>query len=599
MAIHGVRGPDGAIRRLTGVAHTHQNKLANPKVTPLNYISAMGKFEPETALVWADVTEFTLAMEADEPLMARQTVVWVARCVQGWLPDLKGRFLQQAGDAILLSFDQAESALQAARRLQQDWAELAPPGTGHSHELRTALHWGRLMQGPQGYVAHSLNQLARLAQQVPAGRIWGSETFWRHLPATAQCDAVDLGWMHFKHLTHPIRVFELTSRRQPPQTRGGLDAPMWPRLLVHGGSPDREDDWGMQWVQHLSATPDLHVAAWSGAAIADTSAACLLASGADYVLARQSQTRGRWRVTLLATPHGLPIRSWDGDPLDPQDPAVPHRIAEMVGALRAHGLSLARSQPSSAMGPGLLRSAALGLMHAGDLGDFERADLWLQAWQSRYARSAQPHVWRALWQVMRHTRGLEHPRADLAMAHVREALRMNPEDPHAWATRGFARAHLRGELQEGMRDLERAQVMDPALGWIGLYRSALWSMLSEPRRALVDARQALARTSEDALHGYALGLAGHAALFAGQAVQAGLWLEASWRKHRHHSPTLRMLVAAHQMMGQSSVARLFLRELMLLEPQLTARTYLGRARAGHARRAEMAHWLILAGLPLK
>ena len=559
----------------------------------------MGQFKPETALVWADVTEFTLAMESDEPLMARQTVAWVDRCVQGWLPDLNGRFLQQAGDAILLSFEQAESALQAARRLQRDWAELAPPGTGHTHELRTALHWGRVWQGPQGYVAHSLNQLARLAQQVPAGRIWGSESFWRHLPATAQGVAVDLGWMHFKHLTQPIRVYELTDHRQTPQTGVALDAPMWPRLLVHGGSPDREDDWGMQWVRHLSTTADLHVAAWSGAAMADTGRACLHASGADYVLVRQRQTHGRWRVDLLATPHGLPIRSWDGNQWDPQGPAVPHRIAEMVDTLRAHGLALARSQPSSAMGPGLLRSAALGLMHAGDLSDFERADLWLQAWQNRYARSAQPHVWRALWHVMRYTRGLGRPRADLAMAHVREALRLNPEDPHAWAARGFARAHLRGELQEGMQDLDRAQAMDPNLNWTGLYRSALWSMLGEPQKALGDARQALARTSEDALHGYALGLAGHAALFAGKAMQAGLWLEASWRKHRHHSPTLRMLVAAHQMMGQGNVARLFLRELMLLEPQLTARTYLGRARAGHARRAEMAHWLILAGLPLK
>lgn len=559
----------------------------------------MGKFEPETALVWADVTEFTLAMESDESLMARRTVAWVDRCVQGWLPELNGRFLQQAGDAILLSFDQADSALQAARWLQRDWAALAPPGTGHPHELRTALHWGRLWRGSRGYVAHSLNQLARLAQQVPAGRIWGSESFWRHLPAAVQREAVDLGWMHFKHLTRPIRVFELATGPQTRQAGIALDAPMWPRLLVRGGPQDRADDWGAQWARHLSGLADLHVATSSDLDRPSPVAACLRATGADYLLTRQQQPHGRWQVDLMASPHGLSIRSWGGGQWDPRGPDVLGRVAEVSASLRAHVLALARSQPSSAMSPGLLRSAALGLMHAGDLSDFERADLWLQAWQTRYARSVQPHVWRALWQVMRYTRGLGRPHADLAMAHLREALRLNPDDAHAWAARGFARAHLRGELQEGMRDLDRAQALDPGLPWTGLYRSALWSMLDKPRRGLADARHAMQGVREDTLKGYALALSGQAALFAGQVAQAGWWLEESWRKHRHHSPTLRMLVAAHQMMGQSGVARLFLRELMLLEPQLTARAYMGRARAGHAGRAEMAHWMIQAGLPVK
>ncbi len=554
---------------------------------------------PETALVWADVTEFTLAMESDETLMARRTVAWVDRCVQGWLPALNGRFLQQAGDAVLLAFERAELALQAARRLQQDWSQLAPLDTGHRHELRTALHWGRVMRGPQGYVAHSLNQLARLAQQVPPGRIWGSESFWQHLPPAARCDALDLGWMHFKHLIHPIRVFELAVRRAKTPTRIALDAPQWPRLLVHEDAHAPENDWGRKWVQHLSDLTDVHVALLGTRAAANHGAAWLHATAADYVLSRRHLPQGRQRVELLATPHGLPIASWDGVDFEAFGPAVPIRIAELAETLRTHGLALARSHPNSTLSPGLLRSAALGLMHTGNLGDFERARAWLQAWQNRYARSAQPHVWRVLWQVMHHTRGLGRPRGDIASAHAQAALRLDPDDAHAWAARGFARAHLAGELQEGMRDLEQAEHLNPDLPWTGLYRSVIRSLLGEPKNALVDARQALGQVTEEPLKGYALSLSGHAALFAGQVALAGGWLEESWRKHRHHSPTLRMLVAAHQMMGHTQMAQLFLRELMVLEPQLTARNYLGRVRAGHARRAEMAYWLIQAGLPLK
>ena len=43
----------------------------------------MGKAQPEKALVWADVTEFTLAMEANETVMASRTMARVDRCAQG------------------------------------------------------------------------------------------------------------------------------------------------------------------------------------------------------------------------------------------------------------------------------------------------------------------------------------------------------------------------------------------------------------------------------------------------------------------------------------------------------------------------------------
>lgn len=558
----------------------------------------MGKAQPEKALVWADVTEFTLAMEANETVMASRTMAWVDRCAQGWLSALGGHWLNQAGDAVVLAFDRAEQALQAARLLQSDWDELAPTVTGHAHELRTALHWGSLLQGPQGYLAHSLNQLARMAQQVPAGQVWASEAFWRRLPHARGLNAREVGWMHFKHLKHPIRIYAIGKARPAPGRRRALEAPLYPRLLVDGGPEDRNGDWSAAWVSHLGTCPGVQVAQMAPQAC-QAGWDLLHASGADHVLVRRVDGRGRARVELLSTPHGLPTATWDGLAFDPQSPEPQARIAEVANAVREHGLALARSQPDSAMSPGLLRSASLGLMHGGTLSDFERAGAWLQAWQNRYARSAEPHVWQVLWQVMRHTRGVGRADARLAMAHARHALRLNPEHAHAWAARGFARAHLLGELQEGLRDLERAQALAPDLSWIGLYRSALWCMMDEPRQALLDAQVALRQTRPDDLHGYALGLAGHAALFAGQAAQAGHWLEESWRRHRFHSPTLRMLVVAHQMMGHASVARLFLRELLPLEPRLTARTYMGRARAGHGRRAEMAHWLVQAGLPLK
>jgi tetratricopeptide (TPR) repeat protein len=186
-----------------------------------------------------------------------------------------------------------------------------------------------------------------------------------------------------------------------------------------------------------------------------------------------------------------------------------------------------------------------------------------------------------------------------ALHHAKQALVLEPEHAHAHAVHGFVMAHLQGDIEGGMRELEQAQKLGPHLRWVQLYRSVLWCLLNEPERAMQDIESAQAHMPQDATQGFALGLAGHAAVFDHQPALAIQWLEMAWRKDRHHSPVLRMLVVAHQMLGQTEMAHFFLRQLLQLEPQLTARSYLARGRAGHARRLEMAHWLMAAGLPMK
>jgi tetratricopeptide (TPR) repeat protein len=267
--------------------------------------------------------------------------------------------------------------------------------------------------------------------------------------------------------------------------------------------------------------------------------------------------------------------------------------------MHEHMASKARSQPDSVLSHGQLRGAALHMMHAGDLPDFHRSGDLLTAWSQRFNRHAQPHVWHALWHVLRHTRGLGFDDVDAAIHHSKQAMALEPEHAHGHAVHGFVLAHLKGDIEAGMRHLEHAQSLDPRLHWVKLYRSVLWCLLDEPQRAMQEIALALPQTPQDAMHGFALGLAGHAAVFDQQPALAIPWLETAWEQHRHHSPILRMLVVAHQMQGQHDMAKFFLRQLLLLEPQLTGRSYLGRARAGHARRVELAHWLMKAGLPMK
>jgi tetratricopeptide (TPR) repeat protein len=551
--------------------------------------------KPEYALLWADVTEFALAMEAQEKDMGHRTV-------DGWLPELNGFLLQQAGDAVLLAFPDARHALQAGWRLQRDWAELAPrTGRGRFHELRIALHWGSLIKGAYGYVAHSLNQLARLSQQVHAGQIWCSDEFKARLPQQEQRRCEDLGWLHFKHLDQGLRAYRapwthITTVRSRPAT----DLPQL-RLLIHCAPRSDAMEWVQAWIAAIRPMRSMVVVEWVGQTPGHDSdfAIAMRQARAEFLLVRRGTVDRAHEVRLVASPWALQLMSWDGSEWDLTDANLARMPAELQRAMGDHVLSTGQSQPESALSHGMLKEAALLLMHAGNLKGFERSALLLQAWGQRYKRQAQPHVWNALWHVMRHTRGLGRVDTELALAHINRALQLEPEHAHAQAALGFALGHLKGDIEGAMRCLEKAQALDPDMHWVGLYRSVFWCILDEPARANREADQALSLAPQDTLHPYALGLAGHAALYDRQLQPAIDRLEASWRHHRHHSPTLRALVIAHQMQGHHPLARFFLRELLSLEPRLTARNYLGRNRAGHARRAEMAHWLMEAGLPMK
>lgn len=575
--------------------------------------------------MWADVTEFTLAMEASENVMAASTLAWVDRCVQGWLADLKGIFLQQAGDAVLLAFDAPPHALEAAQRLRHDWQLLAPGQlSGWGRELRVALHWGQVRRGSQGFVSHSLNQLARLAQEVVPGQVWASAEFWQQMPPDRQSRTVDLGLMHFRHLEGPLHVFRVwpehaaevaqrgsgrsshssgrssgrTGRSIRPASSEASNLPL-PRLAVQCSPGQGAWDWSQTIADTAANDRSVDLAVLAPGSNDPTQVFdSLQRSGADYLLWRAPVQDGQCRVSLWAASQCHEIDAWTvvAD-ASPGWDAQLWRSARV--AWQRHALARAQSQPPQALSTGLLAFAAIQLMYAGQLRDFEQAHQLLAAWQERHRRSARPHVWRVLWQVMRHTRGLSGADTESAWHHVRQALRLEPEHAHAWAARGFAQGHLRGDAQAGLRDLERAQALQPDLPWIAIYRATLNCLNGDERLGLRQADQALIRPMPEALDAYALGVAGHTAVFAGQTALGLRWLESSWRGHRFHSPTLRMLVVAHQMMGHGQTARLFLRELLLLEPGLTARNYVTRSRAAYTRRMEMAHWLIEAGLPLK
>jgi class 3 adenylate cyclase/tetratricopeptide (TPR) repeat protein len=568
----------------------------------LVYILGMTSLSREYALLCADVAEFTQAMEVREHDMGVRTMRWVEHCVGGWLRELGGRLLQQAGDAIFLAFHEADRAAMAAHRLKQDWSASAA-WSNHAadgHELRIALHWGRLMRGRHGYVAHSLNVVSRLCAQVLPGQTWCSVEFWLRLPPPHRPAYEDLGTMHFKHIQQGMRVLRHKEKVDiHPSARRLNELPL-PRLLVHSEADAWAESWMDRWVEALHLNRGLEVAEWAGQLQpGGTPAAMPMRNGrADFMLLRRAQPKHHV-VELWAEPLPLKIRTWTL-PLEAPDDSPSHDLsAELQACMNEHMASKARSQPESALSHGQLRGAALHMMHAGALPDFQRAAELLSAWSRRFNRHAQPHVWHALWHVLRHTRGLGLGDADAALWHSKQALALEPEHAHAHAVHGFAMAHLQGDIEGGMRQLEQAQTLAPDLHWTPLYRSVLWCLLDEPQRAMQEIDGAWREAPQDGTQGFALGLAGHAAVFAQQPALAIQWLEEAWGQHRHHSPVLRMLVVAHQMLGHSEMARFFLRQLLVLEPHLTARSYLARTRAGHARRVELAHWLMEAGLPMK
>jgi class 3 adenylate cyclase len=119
------------------------------------------------AVVFVDIASFTPLVEAVGDARATEILGRFSSLVRAEVAHRDGSVVKQIGDAFMLTFDRADSAVRAAVAIQ---AAAAIPENGIP-ALRAGVHWGHLLYWEGDYVGTTVNIASRLADDADEGEV--------------------------------------------------------------------------------------------------------------------------------------------------------------------------------------------------------------------------------------------------------------------------------------------------------------------------------------------------------------------------------------------------------------------------------------------
>ena len=244
---------------------------------------------------------------------------------------------------------------------------------------------------------------------------------------------------------------------------------------------------------------------------------------------------------------------------------------------------------------------AIGLMHRSGPADFLRSKDAFEHLMERHPRNHAPRPWLAKWYVMRSTRGLSTDREGLAARAIEQtsrALDAQPGDAFSLAVQGFVHFHLKRDVETAVLQLESAVKLDPNDALASIFSSAALSAKGLQDQAWMRAERAMTLSPFDPLRAYMRMIAASCALSAEHYTQAARLLNESIRESASHAASWRTLIIALVGAGQIDEAREACSSLMLLEPDLTIKSYKARISLPNEQARRAIEALTVAGVPL-
>lgn len=163
-----------------------------------------------TALVFTDAVAFSTRVQQDEEKALREmqadfeTMRLVAE-------SHSGRILKTMGDGLLMVFDSAAEAVDAALEIQRQFAE-RPEG---SLQHRMGVHLSDVVMEEHDAHGDGVNLAARLEAEASPGGICLSQTIYDIVKSRLPVQAKFLGERHLKNLVEPVNVFEIAPSNAP------------------------------------------------------------------------------------------------------------------------------------------------------------------------------------------------------------------------------------------------------------------------------------------------------------------------------------------------------------------------------------------------
>lgn len=603
------------------------------------------------AIVVVDIVESVRLMQHDEAGVIERWRRFVGEVRSEVLAVPGGRLVKSLGDGLLLEFEDVASALAAAIDIQ---GRVPPYNRGRAAsaamQLRIGLHVADVVVDELDIFGTGVNLTARLATLAQPGEIVLSDDARDRVDVAQEALLEDLGPCWLKHIDEPVRAFRLPAQDAPPAAPGPARA-AWPvagsvaasprpshapePAAGPGAAPERltTSVAVLPLTCHAGAAADLVV----GELIADAVIVQLSQSAELSVLSRLSTSRLQrlssnpdevarlagvryvlsgsfavrdnvvaFAVELSDTRSGMVC--WSdrigcrvGDLLQ-----VPSEPLSLV-ASKAHRAILDREAQLAAMQPlpnlesFSLLYGGVGLLHHASERDITQAHAVLTALSERVPRHAASHAWLSKWHCLRVIRGrasTTSPDASKAQWHVQRALERDPDSGLAWALYGLVQAWVDKSLDGAEAAYARALACNPseALAWV--FTCTLRSWQGRGAEAAIAGQRALDLTQADPMRYYYETLAAAGYLADGQHRRAVELCSHSLRSNRAHTPTHRVLAIAQVFDGQVDAARDTVRDMLVLQPNMTAARFLDTYPGGGSQHAaSYARALQEAGLP--
>ena len=572
-----------------------------------------------------DLVESVRLMQLNETGVIARWRGLVRQASKTIIPSHRGRLVKSLGDGLMVEFDSASQAVDAALALHRA-LEADNPGTAPDQAmyLRAGLHATHVYTDDIDIYGAGVNLAARLATLAGPGETIVSATVRDALTDGLDVEIEDLGECTLRNVTQPTRAYRVGAVGAHPivASRKDYSVPFQPTIAVipfRLRSKNQEHfDVGeliadgviahLSRARHLRVISRLSTTAFRGrdASVSEVEA-CL---GATYVLNGSYSGSGTrmvisWELAdardhLVITASRLTVQVVDL--LEP-DCEIAHAIASNVhDAIFRLEVKRVQAQPVPTLESYALLLGGIQLLHRSSKRDFELSFDLLSHLSDRHRDSIEPRIWLAKWYALRAVQGLTSNRLDdakAALACTSYALDRDPNNSFALAMEGFVHCHLSRNYEAASARLTESVEQNPSETFGHLFGGVIHGLKGDFSAGLSSFDLAASTSPLDPARYLLDSIGSYLYLGAGRHQQAIAIARRSLRQNRHHAHTWRILTIAQVESGDVESARESMQNLLKIQPGLTVKSYLADGKIDDQTRRRFAQAMQAAGLPTR
>lgn len=574
------------------------------------------------AILAADVVGYSSLMGQDEEGTLARIKKLRRDIIEPKSAEHQGRIFKTTGDGFLVEFSSPVEAVRFAAEVQEALASEPVQGPGRSLQLRIGINLGDIIIEDDGDVyGDGVNIAGRLEQLALPGGINISGKIYEEVRDKLPYAFEDKGEQQAKNIARPVRVYSISEKPRSAGYTSHPSLPDKPSIAVlpftnMSGDPEQEyfaDGVVEDIITALSHFPRLFVIARNSSFTYKNRAVDVRHVGKElgvrYVLEGSvRRSGGRLRLTgqLIDTHDGTHLwaERFDGsieDIFELQDEMTAQIVGAIVPRLQSAEIERSkRNRPDSLDAYDLYLRALSAVHEMTREGSDEALALVDRALKidPDYAVAAGLGAWACTLRIAQNWPVDRDAQTRLGVELGRLAVLKGHEDADALAAGGYALAFLGGELQEGLRAIERAISLNPNNAIALTHAGYVRSFLGQPREAVEALNRSIRLSPRDRMLFRAEAALAYAHLLLREFDEAVAWGWRALEGNPNYTVTYRALGSALAHAGRADEAKTIIARLLKLAPDLSISTLPEQIVFKHSGGLDLVlNGLRAAGLP--